>query len=249
MEIINSKENSLYKKLLKLKDVKYRKVYNEYLLEGLNLIKDSLFDVSVIVVKECMYDKYSPIFPETEIKVFSDTLFDKLSETKNSQGILAVARIIKKTPEYSHKFCLYLDGVRDPGNLGTILRTALAAGFNDIYLSACVDAYNPKTVRSAMSAVSRLNIFDADSAFLDKLSVSGYTLIVADLDGSDAFSEKISGEKFCLIIGNEADGVSDEARSRADIKLTIPMENNIESLNAAVSAALIMYRLKTDNKR
>ena len=250
MNIIESGENSLIKTVIKLKERKYRYQYGKFVLEGYRLIKDSLLggfsDCGyIVVIAQSRYNDYCAEFKN--ITVVSDRLFEKISETVNSQGILAIVDIPEFKTAFSSDMCLYLDRVRDPGNLGTIVRTAAACDFHDIILDDCVDLFNPKTVRSSMSAISACGFFhSADSA---QLKSSGYVILAADAKGEDirAVSRNIKNSKVCLIIGNEANGIKDELKRSADISVALPMENGIESLNASVSAGILMYYLKYFN--
>ena len=140
---------------------------------------------------------------------------------------------------------LVLERLQDPGNLGTILRTAEAAGMNGVILSAdSVDAFNPKVVRSTMGAILRVPFLYAENwtETLDALKATGVTLYAAHLQGSVPYTEPHYGERCAILIGNEANGLTDETTARADVRVRIPMEGQAESLNAAVAAAILMYR-------
>lgn len=218
-------------------------------MEGYRLVHDviacgdSLYAPKTIVVAERTYERFSGEFPDAV--VISDRVFDKISDTINSQGILAISPIPQFDGKLKGKFCLYLDRIRDPGNLGTILRTAVACGFTDIILDDCVDVYNPKTIRSSMSAFTRCNFISAETFVFPK----EMTLVYADMRG-ESISEvacSLRGKEVCLIIGSEADGVSERLRRQANVSVSLPMSDAIESLNAAVSASVIMYYLRYFN--
>jgi TrmH family RNA methyltransferase len=138
--------------------------------------------------------------------------------------------------------CILLDGVADPVNVGAILRTAVAAGYKQVYMTSdCADPYSPKAVRCSMSGVFRAQIMRGE---LDELlKVINVPIVVADMNGENVFEKQIK-DKFCLVIGNEGRGVSVTLKERADITVSIPMENGMESLNAGVSAGILMYNLK-----
>lgn len=243
MDVITSSDNPLIKTVIKLKQRKYRYKYGKFILEGYRLIKDSVsdgFDIKVIVA-ESKYSEYVDKFDN--VIAVSDRLFDKISETVNSQGIIAIAPLPEFKDKPHSRLCLYLDGIGDPGNLGTIIRTACACGFTDIVLSDCVDVFNPKTIRSSMSAFRHCNFILAND---DGKQLDGYTLVCADAGGQSIVRERtnLQDKSLCLIIGNEANGISEAMRKRADVIVSLPMENGIESLNAAVSASVIMYYLR-----
>jgi TrmH family RNA methyltransferase len=137
---------------------------------------------------------------------------------------------------------LLLDGVADPSNVGAIIRTAVASGYKEVFLtSECADAFSPKAVRSSMSGVFRAKVMRGELGEI--LSVIDCPIVVADMGGENVFERKIQG-KFCLVIGNEGRGVSDSLKTKADIIVSIPMQNDMESLNASVSAGILMYNLK-----
>ena len=135
-----------------------------------------------------------------------------------------------------------LDCLQDPGNLGTVIRTANAAGYGEIYLINCTDAYSPKAVRASMGGIFRVSVYSGSrEEVLENLK--DIPLICADMDGENIF-EFTPPKKFCLCIGNEGGGISAEVSSRAAYTVKIPMRETCESLNAAVSAGIAMYALK-----
>jgi TrmH family RNA methyltransferase len=174
--------------------------------------------------------------------IVSDIVFSYLSEEKTPQGILAVVCIPKLTLREPEASCLLLDGIQDPGNLGTILRTANAAGYKELYLIDCVDPYSQKAVRASMSGIFFVKIYmGSRSEVLSALA--GTPLIAADMAGKNLFTF-IPPTKFCLCIGNEGNGLSPEVKAKATCTISIPMEKTCESLNAGVSAGIAMYVLK-----
>ena len=243
--IITSNDNNTVKSIVKLKDKKYRDQSGKYLIEGYRCVKDSLpYALNpTLIIHEDMAGIFGEEFSAYSQLICADGVFRKVADTENSQGIVCIAD--KKLPakNYLSDYALFLDRVRDPGNLGTIIRTALAVGFNDIYCYDCVDAYNPKVVRSAMSAITRINIFSVDPSELNRLKDNGYTVLCADMDGKNIFDRANGKEKVCLIVGNEANGVCDEVKNLANEVISLPMEQT-ESLNAGVCSAVMMYTLK-----
>ena len=242
--VITSFDNNTIKRIARLADKRYRDACGEYVIEGLRAVKDSLpyLDSPRIVCSESAFAAHSSDFEGADFIVCSDAVFARLAQTENSQGVIAVAG--KRTPErrYVSDKAIFLDRVRDPGNLGTIIRSALATGFTDIYLSDCVDAYNPKVVRSAVSAVARVNLFSAANADISVLKSNGYAFVCADMCGENVFDAKMPS-RVCLCVGNEANGLSDEVRSAADLTVSLPMESG-ESLNAGVCASVMMYVIR-----
>ena len=140
---------------------------------------------------------------------------------------------------------IILDGIQDPGNMGTIVRTAIASGYSDIYLISCVDPFSPKAVRSSMSGVYFANFHKCsyDELFV---AISNLELIIADFGGENLFGYQPKS-KFALAIGNEGNGISQTLKERANTVLTIPMDSKVESLNASVASAIMMYELKSNS--
>ena len=160
--------------------------------------------------------------------------------------MLALVRIPDCTPRPPQGKSLLLDGVSDPGNLGTIIRTANAAGYADIYLRNCADPFSPKCVRASMSGVFFVRLHIGAEAVLAALR--GMPLICADMRGEDVFAFD-PPPVFCLVIGNEGNGVSAEVRALCGYTVKIPMRPTCESLNAGVSAGILMYELSAKKKR
>ncbi len=246
MEIITSPSNQTVKKISKLKIKKYRDESKLFVVEGKRNVLDSASadpdGVDLIVYSESGYGSRPNELDGFPCVVLCDSLFDKVADTENTQGVMS----INAAPEFAFPFekpCVLLDRVRDPGNVGTILRTCCACGY-DVILDNCSDVLSPKVVRSSMSAILKCNIgIDIDC---EKLKSNGYELIAADMDGENVFGAKRPAEKYCIVIGNEGDGISLQIKSLCDRTLSVPMEN-IESLNASVAAAVMMYALRYQN--
>lgn len=242
MEIIVSADNKTVKRIGKLKQKKYRDETGEYFAEGYKNVFDTFSArpelVRSIVMSESAFrsdgSEFSPFSPT----VLSDRLYEKITETESARGVLAIVRKDELSfPEKNR--CVLLDRVRDPGNVGTIIRTAVACGY-DVVLNDCADVYSPKVVRSAMSAIVNCGI--SSEIPCARLKSSGYEIIVADMKGDNIF-EAEKPDKYCVVIGNEGDGVCGEILACADRLLSIPQEN-IESLNAAVAAGIMMFGLR-----
>ncbi len=239
--MITSRQNDFVKRIASLKDKKYRTQYGEYLIEGYKQVREAF-----LAGKEIVHIVYSPrykgeLYAEDRAVAVSDEVFMKLSEEATPQGILAVLKIPEVPFAPPAGRCLLLDGVSDPGNLGTILRTANAAGYEDVYLRGCSDPYAPKCVRSAMSGIFFVRLHEIGDEELSRL-VSAVPFLCADMDGENVFHFS-APEKFCLVIGNEANGVRREVRALCSKTVSIPMRGSCESLNAAVSAGILMYEL------
>ena len=243
--ILTSKNNPLIKETAALKDKKARKQQGMFLVEGRKMAaecQNSNFEIDRVFVSES-YEGDIPVGAET-VRV-SDDVFRFLSDEKTPQGILCRVKIPTPALTAPKGKCLLLDGVADPGNVGTIIRTANAAGYEEIYLTEeCADPYSPKSVRASMSGVFFTKIYRASR--LEILSVLAATpVIVADMGGSNVFSF-CPPQRFALAIGNEANGISDEVARAAAHTVKIPMQATQESLNAAISAGIIMYVLNRE---
>ena len=243
MEIITSQDNKKIKNIVKLKQKKYRDEQARYLVEGYKNVLDSVAArsdlVDFVILSESAYNSVGEKFTGVPCVVAADHVFDKISDTQNSQGVACVNKIVKPDGLPKAERCVYLDRIRDPGNVGTILRSAVASGY-DVVLDNCADMYSPKVVRSAMSAVVKCRAYEGVS--ISELKKSGYEIVVADMNGDSVFTAEHS-DKYCVVIGNEAEGVSSEISAAADRLLCIPQEN-IESLNAGVAAGIMMFALR-----
>ena len=241
--IYSSKQNQLIKKIYSLKDKKGRKEEKQYVVEGLKMVNEAIKynqKIALIVKAESFNLELLPS-SSPEI-IVTDSVFSYLSDEKTPQGVLAVIELENKPLKAPTKNALLLDGIQDPGNIGTIIRTAAAAGYQDIYLISCVDPYSPKAVRASMSGIYFVNIYKGDyNEVFD--AIKNLDLIVADMNGENVFDYQVKND-YCIAVGNEANGVSQIVKDKANVVLSIPMSENVESLNAAVAISLMMYKLK-----
>lgn len=250
MIFIESKDNSLFKETKKLKDRKNRLKEKKYIIEGFRLVQESFKAkclIDYIVVSESGLEKLDEYLKEyldqVKIYVMKNNLFSQLTSTEQPQGIIAVLNITDSTDNLGGEFYLLCDKVQDPGNLGTIIRTAHAAGVTGIILTkGTVDIYNDKTIRSTMGSIFYMPVIhDNDLSFLKELKSKGFKLVATSLEESkDFFDEDLSG-KIILSVGNEGNGISDEIFSLADKKVKIPMPGGAESLNVAVATSIILF--------
>lgn len=254
MQIITSKDNEIIKNIRKLKEKKYRDLNNEYIVEGIKMIREAISEEAVIklivvceenansgaIDKKLLYEiaKYECIYVNKKI-------FSLISDVQNPQGILAV--IQKQNSEenidYKQDIIVVLDGIQDPGNLGTILRTIDSVGLNQVIVSKeTADAYNPKVVRSTMGAIFRVNIIESDNLVdtLKNMKKHKYKVMATSLETNNSIYD-VDYNKKVIVIGNEANGVSKDILDCADEKIKIPMLGKTESLNASVATAVILY--------
>ena len=230
-----------------LSDTSFRKRNECFLAEGANLVKDipQTADVLRVYVKESKQEEFADILNKftAETVVLSDELFDRVSSTVTPIGIAAVVKNKRNTDisDISADKVIVLDHVSDAGNVGAILRTAVAAGYEEAVFIDSADPFSPKAVRASMSAIFKIRcIFCDTNAFLCSKNLKLYDIIILDMLGEDIFEYKAAG-KYALVVGNEAHGVSSELKGIGK-PLSIPM-HFMESLNAAVSAGIAMYVL------
>ena len=235
--VISSKDNETIKKLKKLKDKKYRDQENCYIIEGIKLIKEAINENAkiklIIVCDDC----------KQENNIDEDAV--------NPQGILAVIEKEKSNNviNYDENLFLVLDDIQDPGNMGTILRTADSLNLKQIIVSkGSSDIYNPKVVRSTMGAIFRVNIIESDNLVktLKDMKKHKIKIVTTNLQ-TDKKIYDVDYEKSAIVIGNEANGVSNEVLELADEKVKIPMPGKTESLNASVATAIILYEAMRKN--
>ncbi|MCR5589985.1 MAG: RNA methyltransferase [Lachnospiraceae bacterium] len=188
---------------------------------------------------------------DTEPVEVSSAVFGKMSDTDNPQGILCVCRQDQHdlndflSKRKGAVRLLVLEGIQDPGNLGTMIRTAEGAGFDAVIADEnTVDAYNPKVIRSTMGSIFRVPFISVSDlpGTVEQLKNAGITVYAAHLDGKRNYREEEYGDRIAFLIGNEGNGLSEEITKKADILVKIPMQGKLESLNAAIAAALLMYR-------
>ena len=219
----------------------------KYLLEGIKPLADAVslgISIDTILVREGSSFPLEKVTPEIVLELGAQ-LFDSIADTEHSQGVIAV--IQKKQHDWDSfsnllknntKNIVILDRLQDPGNMGTIIRTAEAAGYGGVLLMAgCTDAYAPKVVRAAAGSLLRMPILqENDIAETAGRLQALHRKIAQDYRDADL------GENVALVIGNEGRGVRQEFLDIADIKIRIPMAGSIESLNAAVAAGILMYQ-------
>lgn len=254
METITSNNNGQIKYLMRLMgQSSFRRREETFILEGKTLVYDSLGeDLKKIFVSRTYYndnkDELTNLLPK--LVVVDDDIISKVSDTKNSQGIFATARMKTKDMDEILSVTdrlLVIDRVMDPGNLGTIFRTAEAAGVDAILVGkGTVDIYNPKVVRSSMSSLLRqkISFYEDPIDLCDKLRAKGFKVIVSVLEGAECYREVDYPKKLALVIGNEAQGVDRGFVERADLKVYIDMQGQIESLNVSVAAAILLYEIR-----
>ena len=260
--MITSKTNSQLKYLaLLMKKKSARDEDRVFVTEGKKMFFEVLRQAPELLVKAYWSEKGLAGLTEEELDLIAscpyeevrDDIFSSVAETITPQGVIAIVKMPYRTIDdmvASGKGLLLLETIQDPGNLGTMLRTAEAAGIGGVILSAdSVDAYGPKVVRATMGAIFRVPFLYVEDfpGTLQFLKIRGIKVYAAHLQGSVPYNEPVYGEQYGIMIGNEGNGLSEEATAQADVRVRIPMEGQAESLNAAVAAAILMYETKRQN--
>lgn len=251
MDKITSAKNPLVQRLRDLKNARTRRAEGLFLVEGEVMIREAL--ACGLKMREAAADEGCIACAEAleaegqRVNLVARSLMESICDTRTPQGICASFEAPEPLPlEELPERVVALDGVQDPGNVGTIWRTADAAGFQALLFGAGgADPLSPKVQRAAMGSGFRLKWANAEllADALTQLRAGGWRVIVSDLKGADFYARGDLGDKFVLVIGNEARGVSDAVREAADCRLKLPMRGGAESLNAAVAAGIMMYEL------
>ncbi|MBB6218252.1 TrmH family RNA methyltransferase [Anaerosolibacter carboniphilus] len=257
---ISSPENSIVKHARQLTKRKMREQWQEYIIEGVRIIKDALENeksLKKILFCDELYEtaggeELLEELMQREILLYKIPvqLFKELSDTQNPQGIMALVSMdtysIEDILSRDRGFYIILDRIQDPGNMGTIIRTADAAGADAIFITkGSVDLYNSKTIRSTMGSIFHLPILSTGntSEIIALLKSQGVKIITTSLEGEKYYFEVDYREMCAIIVGNEANGVQQEDIMSSDILIKIPMLGKAESLNASVAASIVMYEV------
>lgn len=234
--------------LVKLKKKKYREEYNKFIVENSKVILEEYSNplLDSVYVTEKYHEENKDLMVFKNIDIISEKDLKKVSNKVTPQGIIALYNIPKKRKfKFSKKLVLILDDIQDPGNLGTIIRTADWFGFTEVFLSEnCVEAYNPKVVASSMGSIFNINL-NTDINLKDlikELKDERYKIVVTDLNGRDIKFDK--RKKIGLVIGSESRGVSKKVLALADINYKIQKSGKADSLNVAIATGIVMNEIK-----
>ena len=249
IEHITSLKNPKVTTWKSLKDRKGRKETDCFLVEGRKMVEEavaSAFPVEAILVDA---DRLGEFTLPAGLPAYSmpGHVLAAVCDTKTPQGIAAVVRMAEV--ELHGMRLVAMDGVQDPGNVGTIIRTADAAGFDGVILSTqCADVFSPKVLRATMGSVFRMGIRVTDDlpGLLTQMVQEGASVLSSQLDGDPFYQRSPLNKRFVLVIGSEGNGVTDEVKAIATHKVKLPMRGGAESLNAAVAAGIMMYELTRD---
>jgi len=257
-ELITSKQNPIVRHVRALNNKKHREEKRQFFIEGVKLVQEAIKEgVSISFLLFSDEFDYNEFIMQSEesfdhIKTFrlSDRIFNDVSDCSTPQGIIAVINrkddSIADVLSKEEFFLVILDEVRDPGNVGTIIRTLDAVGADGIVLlGGCADPYSPKTVRSTMGSIFRIPVYEIDDSkeFFINLKKLGTHIMVGHVKGEDLFVWKGGHERIALVIGNESNGVKENILEIATSTVTIPMSGKMDSLNAATAAGLMVYEV------
>ncbi len=257
---IASRQNSRVVAASKLTEKKYREKSRAFLCEGVKLTLEAAKWGSLleVYVRESTAETFREVYDTVQsakagFYVLSDSAFDKITTEKSPQGIIAMAACEKPFFEAKEDgVVLFLDSIRDPGNLGTIIRSACALGGVRIVLHSCADLFNPKTVRAAMGAIFKCDVATVSdgASYIRGCRLDGRRVLAAALtqDSLKLGSYEVRGNDV-IVIGNEGHGISDDILAECTSSVLIPMEENTESLNASVAASVILWeyaRVRTE---
>ena len=247
MELLTSLKNPKVQLWRSLKDRRARRETGLFLAEGRKLTDEALrsgWPVRAVLLREG--EECPDLPPELPVYLLPEHILAAVCDTKTPQGVAAVVGLPEGGDTVPRGLWVALDNVQDPGNVGTILRTADAAGFRGALLSAdCADPFSPKVLRATMGSLFHLplRVVQDLPAALAELRRAGFSVLSTELGGEPFYARQGVGPDAALVIGNEGNGVSPAVRAEATHHLSLPMRGRAESLNAAVAAGIMMYEL------
>lgn len=258
--MITSTGNPQIKELVQLqKKSKSRNERKVFIVEGIKMFLEAPKDrIEKVYISETLYNKKKKELnlEKLKVEILSDKVFSHVSDTKTPQGILCIVRQIVTTLEeilqQENPHLMILDNLQDPGNMGTIIRTAEGAGVTGVIMSKeSVDIYNPKTIRSTMGSVYRMPFLYVEELqeLLQKLKEKGVKTYAAHLHGKNFYDEEDYRTGCAFLIGNEGNGLREEIAEKADIWVKIPMYGQVESLNAAIAASVLMFEVSRQRRK
>ena len=256
--MITSTSSSQVKHVISLlSKAKERKKNNEYVVEGIRMVSEVPADLLVkIYMSERFQNNNSEYvknlvqkhgISDDSIEIVADNVFDRMSQTQTPQGIMAVVRMKDNSLSdmlSGNPLLILVENLQDPGNLGTIIRMGEGAGVTGVIMSPnTVDIYNPKTIRSTMGSIFRvpfIYVQDFGEA-VSECQKSGVKVYAAHLDGKNTYLGEDYSTPTAFLIGNEGNGLTDDITKQADTLIRIPMEGEVESLNAAIACTILTY--------
>lgn len=239
--VITSVNNEKIKEVSKLKEKKYRDRTNTFLIEGEHLVFECYKEN---LLKEIFILEGEDFSMDAKINIVTKEVMKKISSTDGIPNVIGVSYKKKEENTLGNKI-LILDGIQDPGNLGTIIRSSAAFNIDTIVINnKCVDLYNSKVVRSTQGMIYKLNIINRNLiSFIKEIKEKGFTVYGTKVDGGTDIRNINIDSRFAIIIGSEGNGMTRDVSSLCDDYLYIKMNDNVESLNAGVAASIILYEV------
>lgn len=252
MKIIKSLQNEQIKIIGRLKNKKHRLETNQFIVEGPHLVQMAIESnrLLTLIITQDEIISYKKYLEKIDTLIVSKSIINKLSFSKSPQNVMGVAMIQESSLIEGNKI-IVLDNVQDPGNVGTLLRSALAFDFDQVILSSnCVDLYNDKVVRASQGAIFKIATLSEDLEDVYKqLKKQDYQIIATSLnDKSMPLNNLQTKAKFAIVLGNEGSGVSKTSLDNASVVVKIKMSSKIDSLNVGVAGSIVMYELNKEVK-
>lgn len=247
MRIIKSLQNEQIKNFAKLKEKKYRDEMGLFIVEGDHLVRmayEAKCLVTLLVAEEDL-ENYLDILDEDNTIIVTESIINKLSFTKSPQNVIGIARQNMYDKKDVNKV-LVLDTLQDPGNVGTLIRSALAFNYDKVFVSEnTVDIYNEKVIRASQGAIFKINVVRKELNQIYRiLKMNDFQIIVTSLTNSSVYLNELKvKEQFAIVLGNEGNGVSEVSLKNATDVVKIKMSDKIDSLNVAVAGSIVMYNL------
>jgi len=251
-KIINSVNNPSIKEIVKLqKNATYRREVKKFVVEGIHLVAEALKKgiVEAVYLTQGVYEELYESLPRSNDQYFiiKNHVADKVSMTVHNQGIFAVCKMVAQEVDYDHDILL-LDRVQDPGNIGTLIRSAASFDFRTVISApTSVSFYNDKVIRSTQGNFFQINLVrEYLMQTINDLKEEGYVIIGTQMHEESKMLPKVrlkDNQKYAVVIGNESKGISPEISRLIDYNVLIPMEEEVESLNAAVAGSILMYEI------
>ena len=246
-EKITSRQNPEIKRIRALsRDKSERSAAGEFVCDGEKLLGEAIasgMEIGTILANEERIPEIPDDISAKCLAVPQDIL-DSITTLKSAQSVIFTCRMKKRAALGNIRRAIILDSLQDTGNIGTIIRTADAFGVDAVFADGCADIYNPKTIRSAMGSIFRVPVFEEKlQSLIPRLRSEGYKVYCSELRGDVAEISECDFSKCAVVIGNEGNGVRPEVSDLCDRSVIIPMQGGAESLNAAVAAAIFMFKM------
>lgn len=248
--MITSLENTRVKSWKKLHQRKNRYESGKFLIEGFHVVEEawkSGWELEEIILKQGVS------LPEEweihKVTMVNSAVFKQVSQTENAQGIMAVVAMEPHRSQTGNRRIVATDSLQDPGNLGTIIRTADAAGYDAVLLGeGTVDLYNEKVIRASQGSIFHIPVIQVNLInHLLELKAHGIQIMTSTLENASAYHEMEIPEKMALIVGNEGSGIREDVIALSDVNVRIPIYGEAESLNVSIAAGILMYHFNQPN--